>query len=202
MLKLDDLEKVNQELFTFVWDFKHGDNIMYNFEVLRSLYFAKAADPKPSLLNKPITISVVSILEAILVDFLSRIDAATAHLPQGIDAGKIKDMKAEIEKKKQPVKVEDDIFGEHIFMKRKMYNYNKIVKIFQKYEVFGDKNDEIYKKLSMFGDMRNRVHIENYHRNFEDREEHVFTDVRLDGLEDLLRSLWTKMTADYRRPWA
>ena len=193
--------KATQELFEFVWDFKHGDNIVYNFEVLRSLYNARDNDPQPNLLNKPITISIVSIVEAILVDFLARIDQATSHLPAGIDIQTLTDIKSEIEKQKKPVKLDDEILGEQIYLKRKMYHFNEIVGIFKKYEVFGGKDDDIYEQLSTFGAIRNRVHIENYHRNFEERENLVFTSKRLEALEEVLRSLWLKMKVDYRRPW-
>lgn len=191
---------MNDELFTFIWDFKHGDNIMYNFEILKALYIARDNAANKNILNKPITITIVSIVEAILIDFLTRIDQATNHLPGGVDRETLDKIKAEIEKKKTPVKIEDEL-GERIYLRRKMYHFNEIIKILKKHELFGAKQDDIYEQLSQFGDMRNRVHIENYHQNFEEREYRVFTSQRLTDLEGILSNLWKKMTTDFKRPW-
>ena len=199
-INLNDLQQVNDELFSFVWNFKHGDNIMYNFKILQTLYIARETAENERLLNKPITIQIVSIVEAILIDFLTRIDLATNHLPGGVDRETLDEIKAEIEKDKKPHKIEDE-FGERIFMRRKMYHFNQIVKILRKYEILGTENDDIYGHLSNFADMRNRVHIENYHGNLEDREYKVFTSQRLNALEEVLSGLWVKMTTDFKRPW-
>jgi len=84
-IDLENLDQVNDQLFTFVWDFKHGDNISYNLRVLAALYAARVGTENKDILNKPITIAIVSIVEAILIDFLTRIDGATTHLPANVD---------------------------------------------------------------------------------------------------------------------
>jgi len=200
VINLDDLEEVSEGLFTFIWDFKHGDNIMYNFEILQALYKSRESSENPKLFNKSITIQLVSIIEAILIDFLTRIDQATTHLPSDVDRKTLDKIKIEIEKDKRPYKVEDG-FGEHIYMRRKMYNFNQILQILKKHEILGPQKDNIYHLLSNFADMRNRVHIENYHRNLEDREHRVFTSGRLSSLEEVASGLWIKMTIDFKRPW-
>jgi hypothetical protein len=197
---LDDLESVTEGLFTFVWSFKHGDNIMYNFSVLQALYIAQRTAKPEGILNKPTTILLVSIIEAILIDFLSRIDQATHHLPPNVDRATLNNLKQEIESKKRSEKIEDE-FGERIYLRRKLYQFNEIVELLKKYELFGKKDDSIYDALKRFGHLRNRVHIENYHQNFEDREDRAFTQKRLTELERVLGDLWTKMTNDYKRPW-
>lgn len=197
---LDDLESVNEGLSKFVWSFKHGDNIMYNFTVLQALYLAQRSATPEGILNKPITILLVSIIEAILIDFLSRIDQATNHLPANVNRETLDNLKQEIESKKRPVKVEDE-FGERIYLRRKLYQFNEIIGLLKKYELFGNTDEPIYDDLTSFGCLRNRVHIENYHRNFEDKENKVFTKKRLVELERVLGDLWTKMTNDFKRPW-
>jgi hypothetical protein len=197
---LKDIQSVNDELFTFVWNFKHGDNIVFNFEVLKALYESRSIISDKNKLNKPITIFIVSIIEAILIDFLTRIDQATKHLPANVSGETLDLIKEEIEKKKKPEKIEDG-FGERIFLRRKMYHFNEIIKILKKYELLAERNDEIYEQLMTFGDIRNRVHIENYHQKLEDRENEVFTSQRLTALEELLANLWNKMKEDYKRPW-
>lgn len=200
-IDLDDLDTVREKLFKFVWSFRHGDNILYNFEVLSALYAARDSSKHKRIFNKPITIAMVSIIEAILIDFLARIDQATNHLPGNVDRETLDKIKAEIESKKQPVKVKDDIVGEQIIPRRRMYNYSQIVEVLEKYGLFGSKDEGMYERLRHFGDMRNRVHIENYHQNLESLESDVFTDKRLADLEGLLSQLWSKMTSDYVRPW-
>lgn len=197
---LHDLEAVNEELFTFVWSFKHGDNIMYNFAVLQALYIAQGNASPNRILNKPITILLVSIIEAILIDLLSRIDQATNHLPANVDRDTLNNLKQEIESKKRPEKIEDE-FGERIYLRRKLYHFNDIIELLRKYELFGKNDNPIYDALTRFGYLRNRVHIENYHQNFEDREDRVFTQQRLTELEQVLSDLWNKMNNDYKRPW-
>ena len=66
----------------FIWNFKHRDNIHYNFKILAALYKAMADSKKKNLFYKPVTIQIVSIIEAIFIDFLIRIDQATGHLPK------------------------------------------------------------------------------------------------------------------------
>ena len=190
-LDLSNLEKINDQLFDFIWTFKVGDNIMYNFKVLRELYFAKD-NSNTTALNKPITITIVSIIEAILVDFIRRLGEATRHQPSNISPDKLRKIQSRIRKES----LKD---GERY--KRRLYNYSKIIKRFKKYELFGPKDDEIYEHLTKFGQMRNRVHIENYYENFEEDEGKVFTDIRLETLETILFQLWEKMVSDYKRPW-
>lgn len=52
----------------FIGEFKTGDNINYNLDCLKALYAAQnAASPSEArLLCKPITIILVSIIEALL----------------------------------------------------------------------------------------------------------------------------------------
>lgn len=197
---LRNLDSVSEELFTFVWNFNHGDNILYNFTVLQALYNAQGQSKTSGIFNKPITILLVSIIEAVLIDFLTRIDQATSHLPANVDRAALAKLKLEIESKKRPKRIEDK-FGERIFLRRKLYHFNELVGLFKKYKLFGGEDDAIYDSLTRFGHLRNRVHIENYHRNFEDREHKVFTHARLSELETVLGELWTKMRTDYRRPW-
>ena len=61
----------------FIGNFKLGDNIAYNFKILQILYNAQAQlnnDNDRCLLNKPITIILMSIIEAILHDYFFRIN--------------------------------------------------------------------------------------------------------------------------------
>jgi len=190
-LILSDLSIIKDQLFKFVWTFKVGDNILYNFEILRELYNAKGISKKNTL-NKPITITIVSIIEAILVDFIERIGIATTHKPANIDPSILINLKKEIR---------EDRVKKGNYYKRKLYGFKEIIKILRKYELFGEKGDEIYVLLNIFSDMRNRVHIENYYDLLEEDEINVFTPSRLSEIERVLYLLWNKMVSDYQRPW-
>jgi hypothetical protein len=196
------VDEFREKLFTFIWNFNTGDNVVYNYAVLQALYSAmrdcQHADPKHYL--KPLTVTLVSIAEAILVDFLDRLDQGTNHLPNNIDKGTIQAFKDEVGQSKK--KVAEEIDGEeYIFLKRKMYHWGDLVKLFKKHEMFGAKSDPFYEQLDEFGKLRNRVHIENYHNNFDRKECKVFTEDRIGQLEKILETLFTKMLADYHRPW-
>ena len=109
-------------------------------------------------------------------------------------------IKEEVKKSKRPQKFEDD-FGEHIYLRRKMYQFAELIGIFERHELFGNKGSSFYHKLRDFGDLRNRVHIENYHGKFDRKENKVFTSQRLTDLEATFSELWAKMVSDYKRPW-
>ena len=81
----DDLKTFQNDLQKFIWDFAHGDNITYNAKVLVALRAARRTAKQPDLFHKPITIQIVSLIEAVLVDFLTRLDQATTHLPKNVD---------------------------------------------------------------------------------------------------------------------
>ena len=58
---------------TFMWSFKKGDNIIYNLEIAWELYEAKSRSTDKRKYNKPIIITLISIIECILDDFTYRI---------------------------------------------------------------------------------------------------------------------------------
>jgi len=201
-LSLNDLSKLNDDLSSFIWDFKVGDNILYNFEILQNLYISRQKLQDKDIFNKPITITTVSIIEAILLDFLTRIWRATRHSPQNIDPSIIEKIKSEIQKKAKKKILKDELFGGRIYFRRNLYQFKSIIEIFKKYELLGVKENVIYEHLLKFGKMRNRVHIENYHNDLESNERDVFIPRRLKLLEELLFELWKVMICKYPRPWS
>lgn len=203
ILLLHDKEpsQVKDELKLFIWSFSRGGNILYNCEVLRRLYSASDSmnhiqrSLSEQYLRKPKTLITVSIIEAILIDFISRIDGANFHLPDNVDSSSLKKLKAKIEKEKKPLK------GTPSFKKRKMYHLGDIIKIIEFYALFGTQGDKFYEDLKIQADIRNRIHIENYNNNLEEKEKNVFTNERMSRLEQLLSTVWEKMITDYKRPW-
>src|SRR4051812_26192085 len=59
----------------FIGNFKIGDNINYNLDILALLYaqYAAASEHDRQLLRKPIVVIAVSIVEAMLYDFHARV---------------------------------------------------------------------------------------------------------------------------------
>lgn len=83
---------------TFNWTYKIGDNIRYNLDLLFYLIddHNKANDVTGYLLGeneksidksytKPIAVISVSVIEAVLVDFLERLDQATNEFPKALE---------------------------------------------------------------------------------------------------------------------
>jgi hypothetical protein len=70
----------------FIGDFKLGDNIAYNLDVLEVLYerFEVADADEKRLLCKPITVLLVTIIEAVLHDFHFRIVSYTREAVHGV----------------------------------------------------------------------------------------------------------------------
>lgn len=192
-----DLGKVEKQLFTFIWNYKRGDNIIYNFEILATLYRSSSKLPKPGIFNKPITITIVSILEAILNDFLDRLFEATKHLPKNIPLETLRKVKAEMRRAKRPAKTK----GGRLYYRRKMYRFTEIVSILERQKLFGAKGAEIYALLKLSGNMRDCVQLKNYCATLEEDEHEVFNSERLCSLERVLDLLWAKMISDCKRPW-
>jgi hypothetical protein len=68
----------------FIYEFKAGDNIAYNFEILGELYSHKnsLSKDKKILLHKPIIIIIVSIVEAMFRDLYERIRKIPGDFPE------------------------------------------------------------------------------------------------------------------------
>jgi len=196
-----NINDVEHDLSVFIWTFKHADNITYNFNILENLYLSKGKSNNSELFNKPITIIIVSIIECILVDLLDRVNTATNHLPHNTDKNKMLNLKNDLQSNYKKKIIKDDFLGDYIVYKRKLYSFKYLINTFKKYNIFDCDSNNIYDTLSSYGDMRNRVHIENHHNTLELNEADVFTNARLKKLEKLFSKVWLVMTSDFKRPW-
>ena len=161
----------------FIGDFKLGDNINHNLSVLSLLYsyFEKGDAQTKRLLCKPIIVLLVSIIEAVLHDFHSRIRTFTregvANLAQSvIDYVTVKKI---------------DELGKYIASARK-------------HNLFGADAD-FYEKLDSLRRLRNRVHIQNTKGDFELDEYNSFTERRKFHAETALEKTLKTMAAKYPR---
>lgn len=177
----------------FFWDFKRMDNVNYNFEILEALYSAKKQSSNSSHFNKPIVLTLMSMIECMLYDFLIRIrthrkdslpnmaQAVIAHFRSMNDTDELK-------KLIWRVKAQDLLCAKA--------------------------GDTIYEDLEYLNQVRNRAHIQNRYNLLERDEHRVFIDSvvslsekcfeRVVGILCNVYPRWDKQPlpmADFPKPW-
>lgn len=175
----------------FFWDFKRMDNVNYNFEILEKLYEIKKQQ-KTDLLNKPITITIISMMECMLYDFIIRIKGhiydKIPNLSQDI-IDEIKDKYCE------------DVFGNIIAQVRKQ-------------DLLLASSSIIYDNLEQLRKIRNRIHIQNSKYELAADENSVFIDDNLNLAQNMFERIceilcnvyprWGMRPipmVDFPRPW-
>ena len=140
----------------FIGDFKVGDNIVHNLEVLDLLFaqFAAATDPNKRLLCKPITILLVStIIDAVLYDLHYRIRTFTREGVRNVIASSVK----------------------YIRGLKKWINLRKCIKSAEEHGLLEVRGSALYKQLDELRRLRNRIqYIQNKNKDFEPDEYDVF----------------------------
>jgi len=158
----------------FIADFAIGDNINRNLDTLRLFYTLGAEDSsKWPLLRKPIIVILVSIAEAIVYDFISRIQSKeyVATLPPETVAA----------------------LREKDFLK-----LTNLIKGAKKFDLF-KANDDFYEQLDELRKLRNRVHIQNEKRHFERKEAVAFNGARQREAETALEYIAKFLAAEHPR---
>jgi hypothetical protein len=190
----DDL---NEWVGSFIWTYKIGDNISYNLDILFQLindHNNAAADRN---YGKPISILGVSIIEAVLVDLLERLDRATNHFPAHLNAQR-HDIKAELQG--QQKEFITTYQGKSYKGKRlKNFGYVELIAFCEKFHLLGaDAN--LYTQLQDLGRFRNRVHIRNYFGNFERNESRTFSEKRTQNTLEYMQVVVAYLHEHYERP--
>ena len=175
---MQSLVDIQQDTFTvssgFIGNFKLGDNINHTLDVLAVLYRTQQAD-NSSLLCKPIIVFIGSICEAILYDLLCvRIKWHTVEGVKNIG----KDVLAYVRRK------HFDKF-EHYIVSVKKHHLLKDARLY-------DSLDDLRK-------LRNRIHIQNTKRHFDDDDGAAFTMDRQREAEKTLEKVIKIMANDYPR---
>lgn len=170
-------EDMTKALSTFIWTFKKGDNIIYNFEILEALYSSKqkAYLNEKKLFNKPIILIIISIIECIFEDFTKRAKYRTRDPLPNLTLEQEQEYKT-----KQYDKLEH------------------FIGVARKHNLF-DSKGTIYDALDYLRRTRNRIHIQNNKSEFEDDEFKVFTDKRLQLSEMVLEIIIKKMVEKFPR---
>jgi len=185
-----ETKELEELLFAFVWDFKIGDNILYNAELLQSLIHDH--NKGAVSYSKPIAIIGVSIIEAILVDFVERLDQGTDHFPDLlIDNKNLIKRRLAKEKKSSPEKG----------VRLRNFGYSELISLCEELELLGPARGKInvYSKLKSMGRFRNRVHIRNYFNNFGRDESRTFSERRAQMIVDYVIKMFRYFEQNYYR---
>lgn len=194
---LNTKEELKDKLKLFIWDFKISDNIIYNLNVLFDLiddYNNSNKDYK-----KPISIISVSIIEAILVDFLYRLYKGTKHFPCILKSRELI-IKNKLEKetiRRNFIGIDDE---EHIYSVLKNFSFSSMIVVYKELSLIGD-DEIIYEFLNQLSYFRNRVHINNYHNNFEKDENITFSEKRIQKTVNFMIFIFNYFNDNYSRPW-
>lgn len=162
----------------FIGDFKTGDNINRNLKILALLYrYYESADSyDKGLLNKPITLILVSIIEAVLQDFHGRIVGFTSEGVQSLASTVIAYIRG-----------------------KDIDEFSQIIDSAKKHDLLNSKNPDFYDKLHLLRRIRNRFHIQNTKHDLEKNESDVFTSERKILAEQLLEQTLKIMAEKYTR---
>jgi hypothetical protein len=158
------------------WNFKRMDNTNYNFEIICCLIEGSLNSKTKHLYYKPIFISMMSIVECVLYDFLCRIQG---QVHEGINLNRI-----EIEKIK------------NIDLPTKLKNYTDICR---KHNLLG-KGDDIYDEIIRFSEMRNRVHIQNQKQTKPFDESKLWSADEVKSCGHLIKNIFELLCMNQPRP--
>lgn len=164
---------------SFIGDFKRGDNINYNLKILKTLYESHAAlEPeKQTYLRKPIFLTIMSIVEAILYDFDSRIRHFTREGVQNLG---------------------NDILA---LIRGKQYDdLAKYIACAKRHSFFDTVHQQFYDELEELRKIRNRIHIQNYNNYLPRDENRAFTPNNIFLAECALEVVMRTMNKKYPRP--
>lgn len=82
----------------------------------------------------------------------------------------------------------------------KLNKYEKHIECAEKYSLYGPANTKIYVRLQELRKLRNRIHIQNKHGNFEPDEAKAFTFVRKRQAERTTEFILRYSSIQYGRP--
>lgn len=164
---------------TFMWSFKKGDNIVYNYDIVWELYKVRAlVDDQSSKkkFNKPIIIILASIIECILDDFTNRTQQFVHEKMQNITEAQVRDFKT-----------------------KKRDKFEHYIQAAKKHNIFDSEDGKIYEDLDFMRKMRNRFHIQNSNYSLDADEYKIFTDSNRRLTEKAFeRVIHSMMTRFYR----
>ncbi len=161
---------------TFIWNFKTGDNIVYNLEVIDRIYELNDSDGgRQNILIKPIVVLGVSVIECILSDFVYRV------------SGRVRDP--------LPILTEDQIKD---FKTKKRDKLEHYIAVARKHSLFGF-DESLCSDLQILRIARNRVHIQNSKGDGPVDEGELFTPELLRMFEKIFEEVLKTMMEKFPR---
>ena len=164
---------------TFIGKFKIGDNIHYNLKILKALYSSRIAllEDQKHYLEKPITVILVSICEALIYDFIDRSKYFVREGVNGLTDVSLQRLR-----------------------NSNTWSFEKKIKLFKELNLLKTTDITTYTYLENLANLRNRIHIQNEHGNFEADELDAFTVARRVEAEKMVELLMKKLSVHYPRP--
>lgn len=164
---------------SFIGNFKLGDNICFNLDLLKTLYDYRVAGnaKQKSHLRKPIVLLNVGIIEAVLYDFHHRVRTFTSEGVANLSATVVAYIQG-----------------------KKIDELERYIASAKKHDFFDQKDTDFYDVLDELRKLRNRMHIQNTKRHFEPDDEVAFNDARLKLSERALELVMRTMAKKYPRP--
>jgi hypothetical protein len=149
---------------------KLGDNINYNLEISKALYANKN-----QLFNKPKILINVSIIEAIMYDFIEKASTLT----------------------REGMNLNNDAVE---YLKSKEVNkFDKIIAQFKKHKIIEVEDFDLIENLKILKKVRNRIHIQNDKKENPKDDIDVFSDDNLLISEKVLELIMKVMSKDHIR---
>ena len=157
----------------FVGEFKVGDNLAYNCDVLFGLV---AADNNGSF-SKPILIQLASIVEASLNEIIKR---AQQYVREGVPNITAEEQAEIVEKK--------------------IDKLNSLIDVSRKYRILNGISPTIYEDLHVLRKLRNKIHIQEDVDGFSRDENRIFTRSRHLKFLEIAQNLLAHLSQNYSRP--
>lgn len=158
----------------FIANFKIGDNINKNLATVRLLYELCDEDPaRGQRLRKPITVALVSIAEAMLYDFIRRIQSNEA-VPS-ISSEVVLALKG-----------------------KNLTEFTHFIVHARKHKLFGE-NPAFYERGDELRKLRNRIHIQNEKEQFQRDEDKAFTLARQKNAEEIVEYISKYLLKNHSR---
>lgn len=164
---------------SFIGIFKIGDNIHYNLRVLNTLYKSLNSLPEQDqpFLEKPITLILVAICEAIIYDFIYRSKEFTREGIAGLSGESLEKLRSS-----------------------NPWNLDKKIQLIRTLNILNTDDQNVYSYLENLANLRNRIHIQNENQNFENDEHLAFKKSRRIEAEKMVELLMKKFLEYYPRP--
>ena len=163
----------------FIGEFKTGDNINHNLSSLKILYdVQKSLSPSESpLLCKPITITLVSIIEALLHDLIFRMQNHTTEGVRNIAKSVLSDVRS-----------------------KKLDKLATYIDCARKHDLLSASGTDLYAQLHELRKVRNRIHIQNVKRELPLDEKDVFTPECQCVAEEMVETIIKHVSVKHYRP--